>query len=233
MARDLVIVDYGHGGIYTGTYQTSGKQYHHISAGLWVGEGIVNRCVAARLIRWLLRAGVDVFDCVAGKEWHRAPSWLELTQQDVPLSHRVARANEVQRERVNSPLISVHANALSRTSTGDGQPHRGISLWTSPGETRSDGLARDLWWALVTYDGHGMQCNAGRDGQKDHESSFAILTRTVGPAVLIEGGFFDNLEDARIMISSQGQRSLAYAYHEGIMRWLRRQRAAIGGGDGI
>ena len=228
MGRDAVIVDYGHGGVFDGKYTTAGKQYLHksVEPNLWIGEGIVNRMIAVELIGMLLFHGVDVFDCVAGCMWTSKPSWLELEQRDTPLPVRSAFVNQVQRGKPGAALVSVHANALSRTNEGDGQQSRGVSVWTSPGQTESDELADALYWGVCTFTAHDMPASRGNwgDGDRDYEASFHMLTKTIGTAVLIESGFFDNLIDARILISTQGQRDLARAYCEGILRYLRRKR---------
>jgi N-acetylmuramoyl-L-alanine amidase len=235
MARGVVILDYGHGGVFNGAYQTSGKQYtfNHQQPEVWIGEGLVNRCIAARLANMLNRAGVRVYDCVANRWVDSTVTWMELEQLDVPLSMRAAVVNALQKTDKTIPLVSIHANALSSTSSGPGQSRGGVSLWTSPGETMSDGLADDLYWGLTAYDMHGFAVNRDMsDGDVDYEADFHLLTRTVGVAVLIESGFFDNWDDARRLMSRAGQRMLAHSYLEGIMRYLKRTRAQ-GGDDGL
>ena len=97
----------------------------------------------------------------------------------------------------------------------------------------SDDLADDLYWGLTTYDMHGFAVNRDTsDGDVDYEADFHLLTRTVGAAVLIESGFFDNWDDARRLMSRAGQRMLAHSYLEGIMKYLKRTRAQ-GGDDGV
>jgi N-acetylmuramoyl-L-alanine amidase len=179
----------------------------------------------------LNKAGVRVYDCVAGAWLDTHKTWMELEQNDTPLQVRAARVNAIQREHKGAPLVSIHANALSRHSSGPGQGHGGVSLWTSRGQTESDGLADALWWGLTTYDNHGFAVNRGDfdDGDADHEADFYLLTRTVGVAVLIESGFFDHWPDARRLMSRAGQRLLAQSYAEGIMRWLTRRELARGG----
>lgn len=238
MARDVVIIDYGHGGVFNGRYQTIGKQYLYEDREpqVWVGEGLINRCIAVRLMRMLRQAGVDCYDAVAGR-WEQHPlTWMELQQLDVPLSTRAAAVNNIQREYPGAPLVSIHSNALSSSSAGPGQSHGGVSVWTSPGETKSDGLADAIWTALrADQDAHGFHVGAGdaSDGDADYEADFHILTRTIGVAVLIEGGFFDNWEDCQRLMSRSGQRLLARSYANGILRWLTNQRRVEVADDGL
>lgn len=237
MERDVVIVDYGHGGVFAGQYQTSGKQYLYTNREpqVWVGEGIINRCIAARLMNMLNRAGVRVYDPVADR-WVDTPrTWLQLEQLDTPLAIRAQRVNAIQRQHPNAPLVSIHANAMTNSSSGSGQGHGGVSIWTSPGQTGSDALADALFWSLTTYDMHGFAVNrdVAPDGDADFEADFHLLTRTVGVAVLIESGFFDHWPDAERLMSRAGQRTLAQSYVEGIMRWLRRGKGTQEVSDGL
>lgn len=237
MERDMVLIDYGHGGVHAGSYQTAGKQYLHTSQEppVWIGEGLVNRCIAARLMQRLRSAGVDVFDVVAGQRVDRPLTWMELEQRDTPLAMRTANANRIQNADRSAILVSIHANAMSNTSQGNGQSYGGVSIWTSRGQTESDRLADELWWGLTTYDGHGFRVNRGdfSDGDVDHEADFHLLARTYGTAVLLECGFFDHWPDAERLMSRAGQRLLAESITEGIMRYLKRARSRTEVADGV
>ena len=61
MTYDGIVVDYGHGGMIDGKYQTAGKQYCFTDhEDYWIGEGITNRKTAAFLIKLALRSGIRV-----------------------------------------------------------------------------------------------------------------------------------------------------------------------------
>lgn len=226
MERNVVIIDYGHGGVFRGKYQTAGKQYEHQSVfpPLWIGEGIINRMLAARVMKKLLARHIDVYDCVANKPVTKAPTWLELEQTDVALSSRAASVNRVQREaeRKHAPVVSIHCNAMGMSGSGKGYKHRGASVWTSRGQTQSDGLAEQLWRAFVEHKGLGIPIRKGdvSDGDNDHEADFHMLKRTYGVAVLLECGYFTNIDDAKLLMSREGQRSVSSAIVDGICRWL-------------
>ncbi|MHA2085935.1 MAG: hypothetical protein ACXABD_19500, partial [Candidatus Thorarchaeota archaeon] len=63
-----LLIDYGHGGLIDGVYQTpGGKQYTFtdVDPNLVLYEGVSNRKTAAALMRLAREAGVPVFDVVA------------------------------------------------------------------------------------------------------------------------------------------------------------------------
>ncbi len=211
-----VVLDYGHGGLVGGRYQTAGKRYTHtdVSPPLMILEGVVQRQIVAREIALWLAAGVEVYDCVAGRRWERAPSWQELEQQDVALSARTAYANGIP----SSVLISHHSNAVGNALSGPSQSARGIEIYTSRGQTRADALADSL---LAAFRRHleplGMPVRRGDwgDGDGDMEADFWMLSKSKSPAVLGEVGFHTNLSDARILLSEAGQQAIATAYYVG------------------
>ncbi len=212
---EVVAIDYGHSGIVGGQYVTAGKQYRFTDSNptLWVGEGLINRAIAAKVFAKLIRRGVRVFDCVALREWTRPPSELELEQRDTALSDRVAYANELW-TAYRAPFVSIHSNAIGSKASGPSLPARGASVFTSPGSTRSDRLAARFYDALRTVPGQPLQVRKGdwSDGDEDHEARFYVLTKTKGTAVLCEFGFFTNRQDAEILLSQPGQDAIARVY---------------------
>ena len=210
-----VYIDYGHGGLYKGKYANAGKQYTFTDRvpHIWVGEGILNRCIAAKVIEGLLERGVRVFDVVAAKEWTHAPAWTELEQSDVSLQDRVGYANEIH-TLAPGIYVSIHANAIGSTIRGPSLKPRGISVFTSYGQTASDAMADQFYAAFRNTEGQDLPVRRGNweDGDEDHEANFYVLRRTRCPAVLIEGGFFTNIEDATFLLSLKGQDAMARAY---------------------
>ena len=224
MGTPFAIVDYGHGGVFNAEYQTAGKQYLHTSVvpNIWIGEGIVNRMVAAEFIRICVKNDKPVFDCVANRTWDRIPTWMELEQRDISLSQRVANANDIQKIDKTVPFISIHSNAQGNASSGDSLPAYGASVFTSIGQTQSDSLADAFYASLkANTDKHKLRVRPGNwsDGDEDHEANFYVLQHTIGAAVLIEAGFFDNLQDARKLMSRVTQRGLGFTYFNAIKAW--------------
>ena len=223
---DRVIVDYGHGGMIDGVYQTAGKQYHHTDTDggpvvLSLFEGVVQRQIMARVIRRLRSLGVRVFDCVAGREWITPPaSWRELLQHDASLAARVRYANK----HSGGVFISGHSNAIGNEHEGTGRSPTGIEVYTSRGQTRADHVATTLHAACadrMPAAGLGMRRGDWSDGDCDYEAGFYVLRKTVMPAVLIEAGYHTNRRDAEVLVSDEGQAALAGAIVAGLLPWLK------------
>ena len=180
MTYSGIVLDYGHGGMVDNVYQTAGKQYTFTNySDYWIGEGVTNRKTAAALIRLALKAGVRVWDAVAGREWVEAPCWEDLEQRDTPLSTRVNYANQGERRR--AIYLSLHSNATGNTLAGPSQSARGVEVYTSRGQTGSDEIATSILRAMrqhVTPD-LGIRSGDRTDGDPDREASLQVqLTRS-------------------------------------------------------
>ena len=150
---------------------------------------------------------------VESDELKALPVKVELLvpeREDVSLPMRVSRVNERCREIGSSEVcvISVHSNA-----SGDGSKWmgaKGWSVYTSPGNTKSDKIASILYDKAeerFTWP-RAIRIDMG-DGDKDFESNLYLLKYTNCPAVLIENFFHDNEEDYIILMSSEGKRLCA------------------------
>jgi N-acetylmuramoyl-L-alanine amidase len=60
------------------------------------------------------------------------------------------------------------------------------------------------------------------DGDHDKEANFRVLTRTNMPAVLIEFGFFDNLQDALMMNDKMWQNRAALVIAGVLAEWAKK-----------
>ncbi len=120
--------------------------------------------------------------------------------EDISLSVRVRRANDIFMNRKDSILISIHANA------GGGS---GIECFTSIGKTKSDTIA-DLFYdaARETFPEAKMRCDYA-DGDIDKEDNFTIIQKTYCPAVLTENFFMDTYKDCQILLSEEGREKIA------------------------
>lgn len=218
---DAIVIDYGHG------QDTAGKRYTFLThGGLECREYKTNRMTAALLIPMLLDSGVKVYDATARREWRKQDidagwCWHSLEQKDTSLGARVRYANSIP----NSFLLSLHSNAVGYANKGPSQNARGGCMYTSPGNTASDGIAEDLYQAFTrVFDGEPvfMQKGDTSDGDHDREARFYLLTKTRQPAVLAEMLFFVNIDDARYLLSSRGQEVIAKGYFDGVSQHLRR-----------
>lgn len=227
--REAWCLDYGHGGTIDGVYQTKGKRYQ-FDEGTLALEGVINRMVARALVGVLFDT-LDpprVFDAVAGHEFDdaQADARRYVCPYDVPLDTRITWANRYWRT-YRAPLVSIHTNAIGNESQGPSLPARGISVFTSPNDTQSDEIATRLFEAFEVMEGvGGLPVRRGdwSDGDPDHERRFAVLTKTEGPAVLVEGGFFTNLDDVRFLHTWHGQWLMASGYALGMTGRLPMDR---------
>ena len=174
-----IILDAGHGGIspFNNEYVTPGKRSPKKEDGTQFYEGVNNRILVDMIYDALKDNGFDVVKLVD-------------TWKDVPLSERVRKANELHEEK-KSFLISIHSdafgNGLEWTSP------RGITVFTSKGETKSDILARWFHQELAcNFD--GITSDRGIK-----EANFYILSKSHCPALLLELGFHTNREELRLM----------------------------------
>lgn len=227
-----VLLDYGHGGFdpETGDYLTvrdgkPSKCYTFTSEDppLFVGEGHTNRETAWRLARLLLAYGVRVYDVVAGDDLTDCPSLSDLEPRNVSLGQLVRNANRFDPR--SSVYVSLHSNAIGNEHSGPGNKVRGTSVWTSRGQTLSDAIAETMVEGFrEAFDGTPMRLLRGQteeDGDVDYEAGFYVLSKTRMPAVLGEVGFFTNLDDARFLLSEDGQGAIARGYFLGLRPWLR------------
>lgn len=229
---DLVLLDYGHGGLdwETGSYQTPGRKQYRITGGTMFYEGVSNREYAAMLANKLLARGVRVYDVVKGEMLdperlngsRGGYAYWDMEQRDVSLGQRVRNANQHPKE--TSLFVSLHHNAMTADTSGPSIDIRGGSIYTSVGETRSDAVATTLHDAFVrafASEPVRMLRGGGRDdGDPDKEANFYVLRKTAMPALLGEILFYTNREDVAYLRSAHGREVITDAYVDGLMPWL-------------
>lgn len=191
--KKLFLLDPGHGGIIDDIYQTEGKrspQWHNMPP---LFEGEFTRDIVKRLLALSPLFDINCIDIVD-------------TEKDLPLYERVARANEYQPDKFIMDIIyvSIHANA------GGG---RGIEVFTSPGQTRSDEIASVFLHKLGAAFPKVRKRTDFTDGDPDKEARFYVLTKTSMPAVLTENFFMDNKQECRdYLLSESGRDRIALAH---------------------
>lgn len=159
-------------------------------------------------------------------------------ETDISLTERCRRVNALcdKHGKDNVLLVSIHSNAAG----GDGKwkSAGGWCVYTSPGQTKSDILATELWNAANTclkpyidrfpilqkqgeYDSKQKPLRADwSDGDPDYEARFTILTGTKCASVLTESMFQDNKADVEFLLSHEGKRSIVLLHYEGIITFI-------------
>jgi N-acetylmuramoyl-L-alanine amidase len=209
MRDHCVFLDAGHGGLdANGDYVTApSKQFEHSQGtfhnGGWFYEGVFNRTMTDRIAMKLERLGI---------------SYIMVSHEylDTPLSYRVDMANWYHRNYKPGVFISCHANAFNTRA-------RGYEIYTSRGTTNSDAIA-DLHWKHVKDllgDKISMRTDTS-DGDLDKEAGFYVLTKTVMSAILIEHLFFDNYDDAKLLMNDEIVDRFAEATVRTVVQWFDR-----------
>jgi N-acetylmuramoyl-L-alanine amidase len=163
-------IDDGHG------METAGKRTPSIAelGGRVIRENEFNRAVARKLNEALKRCGFYTMYTADG-------------DTDVPLSTRVARANDANLH----VLVSIHYNA----NTGSFSTNTASGVETLAGSSStSKAIAHAVQSELVK--GTSQKDRGVKDG------SWLYLNRTECPMILIEGGFMDDKREAMLMINA-------------------------------
>ncbi len=196
----LWLFDNGHGGIIDGVYQTAGKRSPLWPDGKILYEGEFNRSIVNRLMKLCDDAGIEYVNLVD-------------TQEDVPLSKRTDKANDIYRKRLDQNgkciYVSIHANGFSTESAN------GWSVYTSEGETKSDKVATVLASkAEAEFPNEYMRKDTS-DGDADKESNFWVLRKTIMPAILSENFFMTNSDNCHdYLLSEDGRDRIAKIHFE-------------------
>ena len=201
----LWILDNGHGGIIDGVYQTAGKRSPVWPDGQVLYEGEFNRSIVNRLIKMCAEAGIECVNLVD-------------TQEDVSLSARTSKANDIYRKRADKGgkciYVSIHANGFNEESAN------GWSCYTSIGETKSDKIATVLYEKAETeFPDEKMRKDTYSDGDVDKEANFWVLAQTVMPAILSENFFMTNYDNCHdYLLSEEGRDRIAKIHFEMIQQ---------------
>ena len=201
----LWILDNGHGGIIDGVYQTAGKRSPVWPDGQVLYEGEFNRSIVNRLMKMCAEAGIECVNLVD-------------TQEDVSLSARTSKANDIYRKRADKGgkciYVSIHANGFNEESAN------GWSCYTSIGETKSDKIATVLYEkAEAEFPDEKMRKDTYSDGDVDKEANFWVLAQTVMPAILSENFFMTNYDNCHdYLLSEEGRDRIAKIHFEMIQQ---------------
>ena len=198
MSRYTYILDNGHGGLINGKYQTSGKRSPKFPDGSILYEGVNNRDNVKRICEELTKRGIDHINLID-------------TQEDVSLADRVYMTNQHCKDK-KCIFISVHSNAAGSGGKWANAQGNGVYLYLKPSQTS-------------TRFGHVMaeeiQSNFSEltkfRGEKNR--NFYVLRKTKCPAILLELGFHDNLEEAQKMLTEEWKKKVVKSVCDSIEIW--------------
>ena len=189
-----ILIDPGHGILTKGKRSPDGKLL----------EYAYTRELARQVVKILKSRGYD-------------SELLVPEDDDIPLSERVRRVNEIcLTYEPSCPAPTGHPNviliSLQLNAACDGTKWMnatGWSCYTCKGQTESDRLADCLYKAAEQIlKNQVIRTDYARDGDPDWEENFYILRHTLCPAVLVEQFFMDNKKDLTYLISDEGKRNL-------------------------
>lgn len=127
------------------------------------------------------------------------------TSNDTPLSTRTGIANRNCHDVNKCVYASIHFNAY-RSKWGN---HGGIETLYNPISKNGKKLAQEVQSKMVKATGL-------RDRGIKPRKNLAELNRTKMPAIIVECGFMDNLEEANLMLNEAYHETCAQAILEGI-----------------
>lgn len=200
----ILYIDAGHGaldanGIYT-TPPKNGKWFDHKKGKFHKGtifyEGVFNRAIAQKFMYLAKQQG-----------YHCIPVYDPI--QDTSLGKRVETANKYSKDIAGGKgiYLSFHSNAANSKA-------RGFNIFYHPKSPRGKKLATELVNDLQNvFVKHGSKSPQPlREGYMDAQkiAIYYVLEATLMPSILFEFGFFDNYEDATLLMSEDFQCELAH-----------------------
>ena len=176
-------------------------------------EYAYSRKVCREVAKRLREAGVD---CV-----------IDYLDDDMPgltssqeLVKRVQIVNTIAK-KTDCLYVSIHVNASAAKGWDKAT---GFSIYTSPGETKSDILATDIFdeaTKLLKPIGKSLRKDMS-DGDPDFEENFYVLRKTICPAVLTENFFQNTKSDVAWLESEEGFKTIVSYHVNGILKYLSR-----------
>ena len=175
--------------------ETPGKRSKKLPDGRQLFECVFNRFVCEHLVYLGDSCGIKYI--------------YPFYTHDKRLSNRVKWINELNNIDL---ILSIHANALSRSGEWQTKAHGPRFIVAKNASDTSRLAAKCI---------HDSMATLTKDvGSIYRERDLYIVSRTRPPAVLIECGFMDNLEDADLMLDVPGL--YANLIHKGNIDLVRR-----------
>ncbi len=130
---------------------------------------------------------------------------LSDTDKDTPLEERVKIANDNKVDLI----VSFHYNAYK----GTWGTHGGIETLYNLGSTKGQALANLVQKEVI-------QTSNLRDRGVKSRNDLYLLRKTNAPCIIVECGFMDNLEEAKLMLDVNYQMKIARATTKAIQEYL-------------
>lgn len=197
------ILDAGHGGSIDGTYQTEGKRSPVWEDGSQLFEGVSNRDFILRITKELEARDISYVNLIDN-------------EMDTALSMRTSLANALNASEKKGKgrkmiYVSIHSDAFNLKSA------HGWSVYTSPGQTKSDIVAEKFALKMKEIFPKGKLRSDGTDGDLDKEAKFWVLRKTAMPAILTENFFMTNPKECKeILMKEEGRQKIAKLHYEAI-----------------
>jgi N-acetylmuramoyl-L-alanine amidase len=119
---------------------------------------------------------------------------------------------ENKRSKKKFIYISIHSDAWKTTKA------RGWSVFTSPGQTKSDIIAEHFAKKFKQIFRKERLRKDTKDGDLDFEARFWVLRKTIMPAILTENFFMTNPHECKnILMDNEGRRLIAKIHYESII----------------
>lgn len=195
MKNDTVIIlDNGHGSNTKGKQSPDGR----------LREYAYTREIVQRVYDSLIKLGYN-------------PHILVKEDNDIPLSTRVARANQLYKNsNKNAILISVHCNAAR--SDGEWGSADGWSVFVSQNSSSNSKRLADC--LKNAADSEQLKIRLQYPNKSYWVQSLAMCRDTNCPAVLTENLFQDNKKDVDFLLSEEGKNCITNIHVNGIIKYL-------------
>ncbi|MBR0596962.1 N-acetylmuramoyl-L-alanine amidase [Sinanaerobacter chloroacetimidivorans] len=150
-----------------------------------------NRAIASKIAAHLIRHGVKVLITASGDE-------------DVPLTSRCSIANQAKADI----FVSIHANAYGTNWNSA----NGWESYIYKGSTKGLSLAKSIEIESIPF--------LGLKNRGIKTDALTVTSKTTMPAVLIEHGFYTNLEELKLLKSDNFQKRCSQADARGILKYF-------------
>lgn len=184
-----IVLDAGHGP------NTPGKRTPKFPDGTFMHEHEFNNSVVQKLKEKLNRTGKFEVAVVSSEI------------KDVPLAERV----QMERKIKPALFLSVHANALTGV-WGNGQ---GIESFYNKGSNKGKEYCSRIQSKLIENTGLRNRGAKSAPGPL-YPTSLYVLKNTYAPAVLVECGFMDNMDEAKLLMKETYRETIACSLYSSI-----------------